>query len=644
MKGRKGRKYMELKDAIKNRVITLDGAMGTYFTDLNRDYSRPCELANIDRPEAVKKIHEAYIDAGCDAVKTNTFMVNPLNPVYAGEPELMERVVKAGWQLAEAAALRSGAAVIADIGPIPAGAKEDADAKAEAFIKVCDIFIECGAQNFLFETNSSDEGIAKAAEYIKEKLPEAFVAVSFAVQPDGYTRDGMFINDLADRISCSAAVDAVGLNCVSSALHMRGLMAGIAETLAKRGKALAVMPNAGYPKVINNRVFYDSDPGYFAEQTAMMAESGAAIVGGCCGTSKEHIKALSAKVAEINSGKKAPAKVRVNISGAGSGSGDGAGAACTNNAAPNVGEGAGMRALASPSGDDTEHNSFARKLEQGKKVIAVELDPPRNADSAKYMAGAWTLKAAGVDAITIADCATARASMDSSIMACKLRRELGIDAIPHMTCRDRNLNATKALLLALSTEGVSNVLTITGDPVPSAERDEVKSVFQFNSRMLAAYIRSLNENEFSRPMRIYGALNVNVKNFDKELERTVKKVENGMWGFLTQPVLTAQALENLHKAYETLKPLGAKLLGGIIPVVSSRNARFMNSEISGITVDQRIIDIYEGKTKDECTELAVNISTDIAERIAGFCDGYYLMTPFSRTDIMSRLVGNIKEI
>ena len=162
--------------------------------------------------------------------------------------------------------------------------------------------------------------------------------------------------------------------------------------------------------------------------------------------------------------------------------------------------------------------------------------------------------------------------------------------------------------------------------------------------MLASYIKSLNENEFSRPIRVYGALNINAKNFDRELERTVKNVENGMWGFLTQPVLTAEAMENLHKAHERLAPLGAKLLGGIIPVVSSRNARFMNSEISGITVDQRIIDIYEGKSRDECTELAVDISTDIAKRIAGFCDGYYLMTPFSRTDIMSRLVGNIKEM
>ena len=617
---------MSFKDDVKNRIMVLDGAMGTYFAAKRSDYAKPCELANIDMPNTVKDIHMAYINAGCDAIKTNTFMVNPMNPIYEGDLELMKNVVKAGWRIAQSAAAEASkdgknVSVFADIGPMPAGAKGDSAVKAAAFEKVCDIFIACGAKNFIFETNSSDEGIAEAAEYIKENVNDAFVLVSFAAQPDGYTRDGMFVKDLAARISACSAVDAVGLNCVSSALHMRGLMDIMAPAVAEGGKLLAVMPNAGYPKVINNRVFYDSDPGYFAEQTALMIDSGVVIAGGCCGTTEEHIKALAMKASEINSGEKAPAKVRVNVS-----------------------KTAGAAGAGAPAAHDTEHNVFARRLERGEKVIAVELDPPRNADSAKYMAGAWTLKAAGVDAITIADCATARASMDSSIMACKLRRELGIDAIPHMTCRDRNLNATKALLLALSTEGVSNVLTVTGDPVPSAERDEVKSVFQFNSRMLASYIKSLNENEFSRPIRVYGALNINAKNFDRELERTVKKVENGMWGFLTQPVLTAEAMENLHKAHERLAPLGAKLLGGIIPVVSSRNARFMNSEISGITVDQRIIDIYEGKTRDECTELAVDISTDIAKRIAGFCDGYYLMTPFSRTDIMSRLVGNIKEM
>ena len=257
------------------------------------------------------------------------------------------------------------------------------------------------------------------------------------------------------------------------------------------------------------------------------------------------------------------------------------------------------------------------------------------------MQGAWQLKSAGADAITIADCPTARARMDSSLMACKIRREVGIDTIPHMTCRDRNLNATKALLLGLSMEGVHNVLTITGDPVPTAERDEVKIVYQFNSRRLAKYITSLNETEFTQPFQIYGALNVNAHRFDVQLDIAKKKVENGICGFLTQPVLTEAALQNLKRAHEELD---AKILGGIIPVVSSRNAHFMNNEISGITVDDKITELYEGKTKEECTQIAITVSSKIAELIRPYIDGYYLMTPFYRTDIMVELIKNINRL
>lgn len=611
---------MTVRQAIDTQKLYIfDGAMGTLFAQQHPDYEKPCEMACIDHPEYITAIHRSYIEAGCSAIKTNTFAVNPLSELYAADPALMQQVLTAGWRTACEAAEGTGAEVFADLGPVPSGARAGAEEKAEAFCSVCRVFLDLGARNFIFETNSSDEGIAKAASYVKEQVPDAFIVVSFAVQPDGYTRDGQYIGDIVKRMAAETAVDAMGMNCVSSALHMRHLLESIQETVQAGGKMLCAMPNAGYPKVIGNRVYYDSDPSYFAEQTVQMAELGAVLLGGCCGTGEQHIRALAEKAREFLGEEKAPVKVCP------------AGRAAASRSAREQISGAA-------------HNLFAAKLDQGHKVIAVELDPPRNADIAKYMSGAWTLKEAGVDAITIADCATARASMDSSIIACKLRRELGIDTIPHMTCRDRNLNATKALLMALSTEGVANVLAITGDPVPTAERDEVKSVFQFNSRMLASFIRSLNENEFRRPLRIYGALNINVRNFDRELARTVKKVENGMTGFLTQPVLTVQAADNLKKACETLKPLGAKLLGGIIPVVSSRNARFMDSEISGINVDPAVTEMYEGKSRDECTELAVEISTQIARGIGGFVDGYYLMTPFSRTDIMTRIVHNIREM
>lgn len=216
-----------------------------------------------------------------------------------------------------------------------------------------------------------------------------------------------------------------------------------------------------------------------------------------------------------------------------------------------------------------------------------------------------------------------------------------MEALPHMTCRDRNLNATKALLLGLCAEDVHNVLVVTGDPIPSASRDEVKSVYNFNSRMLARYIRGLNETALPTPFRVFGALNLNAVNFKVQMDLAHKKAENGVCGFLTQPVLTRQALENLKTARESLPP-EVKLLGGIIPVVSHRNAVFMNSEVAGITVDEAVIRRYEGLDRAAGEDLAVEISGQVARDMAPWVDGFYLITPFGRTGLMARIMEQMR--
>ena len=250
------------------------------------------------------------------------------------------------------------------------------------------------------------------------------------------------------------------------------------------------------------------------------------------------------------------------------------------------------------------------------------------------------LRDAGVDVLTIADCPIARARMDSSLLACKVRRELEMDVLPHMTCRDRNLNATKALLLGLYAESVRNVLLVTGDPIPTAERDEVKSVYQFNSRKLAAFVSELGRQTLPGGFHIFGALNINARNFDVQLKLARQKIEKGMVGFLTQPVLTETAVENLKRAKEELD---AYLLGGLIPIVSERNARFMDSEVNGVSVSQEIIKAYEGKNRAESEDLAVEITLKIARQIGPYVDGYYIVTPFNRTSLIERIVGKLEK-
>mgnify|MGYP002544102269 CR=1 FL=1 len=294
--------------------------------------------------------------------------------------------------------------------------------------------------------------------------------------------------------------------------------------------------------------------------------------------------------------------------------------------------------------ENLEAVAFLRKLNAGKKVIAIELDSPRNADLTGYLEGAKKLQAAGADLLTIADCPIAQARMDSSLVACRVHRELGLCTLPHMTCRDRNLNATKALLLGLYAEGVREVLAITGDPIPTAERDEVKNVYQFNSRKLAQYIVSLagEGREMPGPMTVFGALNLNARNFDVELRRAKEKLENGMSGFLTQPVLSAQAVENLKKSRETLGA-DAKILAGIMPVVSQRNAIFMENEINGIHVEDWIIEKFAGLDRAQGEELGLAISLEMAKAALPYADGLYLMTPFNRVALMERLIGRLKQ-
>ena len=588
----------DIRELLQTRPLLFDGAMGTYYKAAP---GVECEQANLTDPAGVLAVHREYLAAGADAVKTNTFSLPRL---AAAHTPGWEQLAQAGWQLAVQAAEETGAAVFADLGPAP---DTEAVPAEQVYTAVAKQFAALGARNFLFETLSSDAGLLDAVGAIKAEVPDAFVLVSFAVLPDGYTREGMYCKDLARRMQESGIVDAVGLNCVSAPGAMRTLAKQLGGTLP-----LSVMPNAGYPVVTRTQVKYQGRPEYFARELGRLAAEGTVqILGGCCGTTPAHIAALRAELDSL----------------------------------PVVEKTTPTEEFSTVKEQTVENeDAFLRKLNAGEKVIAIELDSPRNADLTGYLEGAKKLQAAGADLLTIADCPIAQARMDSSLVACRVHRELGLCTLPHMTCRDRNLNATKALLLGLYAEGVREVLAITGDPIPTAERDEVKNVYQFNSRKLAQYIVSLagEGREMPGPMTVFGALNLNARNFDVELRRAKEKLENGMSGFLTQPVLSAQAVENLKKSRETLGA-DAKILAGIMPVVSQRNAIFMENEINGIHVEDWIIEKFAGLDRAQGEELGLAISLEMAKAALPYADGLYLMTPFNRVALMERLIGRLKQ-
>ena len=588
---------LDVRKLLAQRPLLFDGGMGTYY---KAKPGQECEQANLTDPEGILAVHRAYLAAGADAIKTNTFSLPRL---AAAQQPGWEQLADAGWQLAAKAAGETGAAVFADLGPAPDTENLPAE---QVYLAVAKRFALLGARNFLFETLSTEEGVLEAIRALKQTVPEAFVLVSFAVLPDGYTREGRYCAELVRRMAQSGVVDAVGLNCVSAPGAMRALV----QQLGDAGLPLSVMHNAGYPVVARAQVRYQGKPEYFARELSRLASEGVRILGGCCGTTPQHIAALRTALDALPE---------------------------TLPAAP----AAKPAATAKPAVETDD--VFLRKLRAGQRVIAVELDSPKDADLTAYLEGARRLQAAGADLLTIADCPIARARMDSSLVACRVHRELGMNVLPHMTCRDRNLNATKALLLGLYAEGVREVLAITGAPIPTADRDEVKNVYQFNSRKLAQYIVSLAREgrEMPSPITVFGALNLNARNFEVELRRAAEKLENGMSGFLTQPVLSAQAVENLKKTRETLGER-AKILAGILPVVSQRNAIFMENEVNGIHVDEAIIRKFEGLDRTAGEELGLEVSVQAAKAAAPYADGFYLMTPFNRVALMERLIDRLR--
>ena len=588
---------MSIRDYLtQGKPLLFDGAMGTWYAAQPGRAEARCELANLHTPQEIAAIHRAYLEAGCKAVRTNTFDLS-------GDWETAEKIIRAGCSIALDAARPFGAYVFADLGPAP---QEGPLSPGAYYCRQAEVFLAQGLTCFIAETLPSGEGLSELAQYLKERCPQSFLLASFAVAPDGVTREGLSGRALFERTAALDGVDGVdgvGFNCVSGPRHLLEFIRGLDLSLLD-GKPLSVMPNAGYPTVLGRRVAYRGGADYFAAQLADIARSGASIVGGCCGTTPAHT-ARAAQALEGLSGKSPslPAQPRA-------------------------------RAEVRPG-----QNRLRDKLAAGKRVTAVELDPPADDSVDGFMEGVRALRAAGADAVTVADCPVGRPRADSSLLACKIRRETGVEPLPHLTCRDRNLNATKALLLGLSMEGVHNVLLVTGDPIPTQDRDEVKSVFNFNSRKLTAYVSGLTDHGLSTPFQIFGALNVNAPNFAKQLDLAREKEEAGAVGFLTQPVHSPQALENLARARQSLK---GYILGGVFPIVSHRNALFLNNEVAGVSVPEETVRRYEGLGREEAEELALELSVQAARAMVPYTDGWYLMTPFRRVALIARIMEALR--
>lgn len=573
--------------------LLFDGAFGTYYAALAQT-DVPCETANRTDPDTVLQIHREYIAAGVQAIKTNTFSCNPV--FFAEEPdEDWEQLLTAGYSLACQAVQDTPVRVFADIGPIASGTSDD-------YLAVANAFLSLGASDFLFETQPDLEPLIPVFAAIKAQRPNAYILISFATAQDGFTRTGKSCATLLQSAAALADVDAVGLNCICGPTHLLRLV----REILPLSKPFSAMPNAGYPTAAGGRTVYLNNATYYAEKLSELAAAGCSILGGCCGTTPAHIRAF----ADLQS-------LRRSVP------------------------------FTAPAGPrDTQEsvairpNAFRSRLSAGThKVVAVEIDPPQSGDFTQIFDAARTMREIGVDVLTFADSPLSRTRADSMVTAASVAMTCDIPVLPHLTCRDRNQIALKGSLIAANALGVSNVLALTGDPVADTDRSGASGVFSLNSYGLVHLIHEMNSSFFStNPFYIGAALNLNVLNFDVELRRALRKCEAGAQYFLTQPVFSDESLENLHKAHEVLP---AKILAGIFPVASYKNALFLNNEVSGITIPDDFLDRLNRAAPSDIPQLSAEFSLDMARKAAPDCDGFYLMTPLRRFDIVRLLAEQI---
>ena len=593
---------MNIREYLKKSKLIADGSFGTYYSQKYKTVDIS-EYANITASQRISEIHTEYINSGAKLIRTNTFASNTYS--LDCSIEQVKENIKAAYKIAKEAVEQSGKEIFiaGNIGPVPAVFQPDFEAVEEEYYQIAKTFIDEGADILCFETFTQTEHIMPAIKRIKEEC-NPFIIVQFCVNQYGYSEAGESAERLVSETAFSKCVDAVGLNCGVGPAHMQQILSRIN---LNNNCFVTAMPNAGYPLLVRNRVKYADNPIYFASKVNDMALLGADIIGGCCGTTPDYIREV-AKTVDLTPTVKSDETSANN-----------------ENEKPVI------------------KKSFFRNADgtiKDKKLIAVELAPPFGADDKKLLEAAHMLKGLGVDVLTFPDSPSGRTRIDSVLMAQKVKNETGFDVMPHICCRDKNAIAMRSTFLGASINGINNFLIITGDPIPVMARQVVKSVFNFDSVGLMRIADEMNSEALKdSPLTYGGAINQSRRRIESEIKRVQKKMEAGAEFFLTQPVFTAEDAERLRRVKEET---GARILCGIMPLVSRKNALFMKNEISGVNVTDEVIDRYpENACREDGENVGVELAKEMIAATRDFADGYYFSFPFNRTYLLKRIIQEV---
>ncbi|MDX9702945.1 MAG: bifunctional homocysteine S-methyltransferase/methylenetetrahydrofolate reductase [Candidatus Auribacterota bacterium] len=601
-----------------DRIIVFDGAMGTYLYQKGVFINVCYEQLNLTGHEMVKEIHAEYIKAGADVITTNTFGANRFKLQQAGIDNQLRDIIVSGVRIAKQAAEDSMVFVAGDIGPIgkfiePLGQVSRADAES-MFREQIELFVQEQVDVIVFETFSDIQELELAIR-CAQGLTDIPIIAHLSINEDGTTALGATPDQLAD-LAYRTKIAAVGFNCsVGPHLILNGV-----EKLAKyTDLIISVQPNAGMPKMIENRNMYLTTPEYFASYAKRYMLNHVRIVGGCCGIHPEHIKTLKNTIKSVARGfvERLEPKSHVVV----------------------VEEPVGHTPV-----PVKERSHLAKRILDGYFVSSVEITPPKGCNPQKVIDAARYLKASGVDAVNIPDGPRASARMSPQMLAVILEREVGMETIMHYCCRDRNVIGMQSDLLGAASAGLNNILAITGDPPKLGHYPNATAVFDVDAIGLVRIINRLNHgldlagNDIETPTKFLVGVGVNpvATNYALEIDRLHQKVHAGAEFAITQPVFD---IEKLFSFLDDIKDIKIPILIGIWPLASYRNAEFLNSEIPEVSIPKNIMErMSKVSDKEEAKLEGVAIARETLQQVKHRVNGVQVSAPFGRVDIALKVV------
>ncbi|CAA9532909.1 MAG: 5-methyltetrahydrofolate--homocysteine methyltransferase [uncultured Thermomicrobiales bacterium] len=632
-----------LVSRLADQILLADGAMGTMLYAAGIDLDASFDALNLERPQVVAGVHRAYLAAGADIIETNTFGANRARLEHFGLADRIRDINLRGVKIAREEREISGrpALVAGAIGPTgrtlaPFGTADPLAVRA-IFQEQIEALLEGGVDLLTIETIGSLDEMVEAVTAAREASDLPIVALlTFA--EDGRTLAGNTPEDAVIRLA-DLEVTAVGANCSVGPQRILPVLRAMGEALATRQgdrPALACMPNAGWPTHLGGRVIYRSAPDYFGDFARQAAMAGVRIVGGCCGTTPEHTRTMRAALDTL---------VKVSV---GDPPADGEGSAP---AAPNGTGGKAVRGVPDLRGVDLVPSEgpteVAEKL--GKKfLVSVEIDPPKGFNPAKALDGARLLKAAGVDAINVADSPMARVRMSAMTLCYLIQHQVGIETILHFTTRDRSLMGLQSELLGAHAVGVRNILALTGDPPSLGAYPDSSAVYDVDSIGLIRVLTQLNAGNDSAGASIGRMANFTIAcaidptrtDLHEEARRLRAKLEAGANFVMTQPIYDLNVWTRFLDVYEQVhgdRELNVPVLLGVLPLQSSKHAEFLHNEVPGITLTDEARDRMRKAGPDGRRE-GVAMARALLEEARPHVQGVYIMPSFGRYEVAAEVI------